>query len=190
MRGVPFTPGRGTAMDEYPFDRRVQVLQSPDMEPTLQEAAFTSILTEHQNRMLGIAKRFTATEASAEDAFQEASMRVHRNIGSFEPRGPMHLKNWLTTIATRAAMDRFERETLHTSRTISMTGVEGEDLSETLQSDIETPEEAAIAREEFKTGIALLRKRHWLGRNMIFLTALGYSRTEISEIFDDSPFFR
>jgi RNA polymerase sigma-70 factor (ECF subfamily) len=70
-------------------------------------AALDQLLAAARPRMVGLALRILGDADEAEDAVQEAMVKVWRNVGRFEGRAS--LTTWLHRIAVNAALDRIRR---------------------------------------------------------------------------------
>ena len=65
--------------------------------------AFEELVTSFQHRVFAVAYRMLGTRAEAEDAAQEAFLRVHRGIGAF--RGDAALSTWIYAITSRVCLN-------------------------------------------------------------------------------------
>ena len=101
--------------------------------------ALEAILTENRPRLYALALRVLGDPDDAEDAVQEAMVKVWRNLPRFEGRSSFG--TWIHRIAVNAALDRRRRRS----------AVPAGEIDETRQSDerapVETPERA-YARAE------------------------------------------
>jgi RNA polymerase sigma-70 factor (ECF subfamily) len=70
-------------------------------------AALDQLLAAARPRMVALALRVLGDPDEAEDAVQEAMVKVWRNVGRFEGRAS--LGTWLHRIAVNAALDRIRR---------------------------------------------------------------------------------
>jgi RNA polymerase sigma-70 factor (ECF subfamily) len=70
-------------------------------------AALDQLLAAARPRMVALALRVLGDVDEAEDAVQEAMVKVWRNVGRFEGRAS--LNTWLHRIAVNAALDRIRR---------------------------------------------------------------------------------
>lgn len=69
--------------------------------------AFRALVIEHQRAVHAVIAGivFRGSIADVDDLAQEAFVRVHRALRSFEDRGPGALRRWILTIAARVAVD-------------------------------------------------------------------------------------
>jgi RNA polymerase sigma-70 factor (ECF subfamily) len=70
--------------------------------------AFTELVCRHQNAVVGLIYRMCGDPQQAEDAAQEAFVRVWQNLNSYEPQHAF--RSWLYRIATNVALDSLRRE--------------------------------------------------------------------------------
>lgn len=71
------------------------------------EAAFRSIFERHAPRLVAFADRFFHNRALAEEAAQEAFLRVWRARGQYRPEAKF--TTWLYTIATRVCLKQLRK---------------------------------------------------------------------------------
>lgn len=83
--------------------------------PTLERArggdprAFRALYEHHADAVYGFLHRMLGDAAAAEDALQDAFLRVLRALRGFDPRGPARLSTWIFTIARRVALTALDR---------------------------------------------------------------------------------
>ena len=70
--------------------------------------AFTELVLRHQNGVVGLIYRMCGDPQQAEDAAQEAFVRVWQNLNSYKPQHAF--RSWLYRIAANAALDSLRRE--------------------------------------------------------------------------------
>ena len=70
--------------------------------------AFTELVCRHQTAVVGVIYRMCGDAQQAEDAAQEAFVRVWQNLKSYKPQHPF--RSWLYRIAVNAALDSLRRE--------------------------------------------------------------------------------
>jgi RNA polymerase sigma-70 factor (ECF subfamily) len=73
------------------------------------EGAFERLLAPYRRELLAHCYRMLASTHDAEDALQDALLRVWRGLGGFEERGGGTLRAWLYRIATNASLDLIGR---------------------------------------------------------------------------------
>lgn len=69
--------------------------------------AFTELVCRHQNGVVGLIHRMCGDPRQAEDAAQEAFVRVWQNLNSYKPQHAF--RSWLYRIAANAALDSLRR---------------------------------------------------------------------------------
>lgn len=100
-----------------PYDERVQSLidESTSGADLLErarsgdQAAFTTLVEQHRDRLWAICLRITGNQHDAEDAMQDALVAAWRAIGNF--RGDAQLSTWLYRIGSNAALARIRKRT-------------------------------------------------------------------------------
>jgi len=70
--------------------------------------AFTELVCRHQNGVVSLIYRMCGNPQQAEDAAQEAFVRVWQNLNSYKPQHAF--RSWLYRIAANAALDSLRRE--------------------------------------------------------------------------------
>lgn len=67
-----------------------------------EESAFEELVSRYESRVYRLARRLTADDAEAKDAFQETFLAVHKGLPAF--RAESRFSTWLYRIATNAAL--------------------------------------------------------------------------------------
>jgi RNA polymerase sigma-70 factor (ECF subfamily) len=70
--------------------------------------AYAALVNRHLPRVFALTRRMLGNEASAEDAAQEALLRLWTHAGSYDPAKAL-LTTWLTRIATNVCLDRLRK---------------------------------------------------------------------------------
>src|SRR5262245_28120075 len=70
--------------------------------------AYTSLVKRHLPRLLSITRRILGSEAAAQDAAQEALLRLWTHAESYDASRAL-LTTWLTRIATNVCLDRLRK---------------------------------------------------------------------------------
>jgi RNA polymerase sigma factor (sigma-70 family) len=99
--------------DQTTLEPRVAILQDPLSLPAEKEAAFTEIVVEYYNVVLGYAHKILGSREAAEDVAQFTFMKAWEKIGDFASQSPASLKSWLFSIAHNKSFD-----TLRSSRSV------------------------------------------------------------------------
>lgn len=71
--------------------------------------AFRALYEHHADAVYGFLHRMLGSGAAAEDALQDAFLRVLGALRGFDPRGPARLSTWIFTIARRVALTALDR---------------------------------------------------------------------------------
>jgi RNA polymerase sigma-70 factor, ECF subfamily len=71
--------------------------------------AFRALYEHHADAVYGFLHRMLGDGAAAEDALQDAFLRVLPALRGFDPRGPARLSTWIFTIARRVALTALDR---------------------------------------------------------------------------------
>ena len=108
--------------------------------------AFSSLYDATSAKLFGVVLRVLGDRASAEDAVQEAYMKIWRHAGRYRANGlsPM---TWLITIARNTAIDR---------RRQGRAAVDLDDVAEHLTAPGPNPEQSAVAAGEARRIAACL----------------------------------
>ncbi len=72
------------------------------------ERAFEELVTQYQERVHRVAWRILRDDESAEDAAQEAFIKVYRHIGRFEGRSSLY--TWIYRITVNIALNKLKRD--------------------------------------------------------------------------------
>ena len=139
------------------------------------QQAFALLVGAYQNPIYNLCFRMLGNAAEAEDAAQEAFVRVYRRLGTYDPS--RKLSSWMLTIASHYCIDRLRR------RRINWISVEELLPWHPLTSDADSPEETVIEGESRAQVRRLLQSLPAEDRQVV---ALRYwqdlSYTEIAEI--------
>jgi RNA polymerase sigma-70 factor (ECF subfamily) len=101
------------AKTPQPAGADTQTAAAPDLGQLVSSAqtgkreAVERLLAEARPRLMALAMRVLGDADDAEDAVQEATIKVWRNLGRFEGRAAF--TTWLHRIAINAALDRLRR---------------------------------------------------------------------------------
>ncbi|MGO1971572.1 MAG: sigma-70 family RNA polymerase sigma factor [Propionibacteriaceae bacterium] len=109
-------------------------------EPQLAEA-----FEHHRTRLLAVAHRVLGSRADAEDAVQDAWLRLSRQ----DPETIDNLAGWLTTVVSRICIDTLRSRSARSELSIDRDGPEL-----VVTEDVDTPEDAAVLSDSI--GLALL----------------------------------
>jgi RNA polymerase sigma-70 factor (ECF subfamily) len=139
-------------------------------------AAFRRLYERSSGKLFANVRRILKSQAAAEDAVQEAYVRIWRRAGDFQPNIASPIA-WMTTIARHAAIDQVRRSAERVSSAAEP--IDG-DLAERLADP------AAAAPGLAGSGLAAcLEKIEADRRSMVLLAyCYGWSREELSRRFD------
>lgn len=135
--------------------------------------AQTAFYNLYKGRLLGICRRYARTEAEAEDIFQEAIIKIFKNLHQLEKIESVN--HWVKSSVIRTAIDNY-RTTLHEREQVSYDGLTEESNEENILS--------SLSREQILMSINALPN----GYRMIINLALidGYTHAEIADMLQIS----
>ncbi len=81
------------------------------------QAAFETLVLRHRRAVTAVASRFFFGRPEAEDAAQEAFVKVFMNLGKLKPGTPF--RYWVLRVATNCCLDRLRREARRGERPLS-----------------------------------------------------------------------
>lgn len=139
-------------------------------------AAFRRLYDRTAAKLFATVRRISKSEAGAEDAVQEAYVRIWRRAADFDPAIASPIA-WMTTIARHAAIDMARR----TAERISAAGAEIDgELADRLADPL-----ADAGRLAAGTGLQRCLERIEPDRRTMVLLAYveGWSREELAERF-------
>lgn len=140
------------------------------------ETAFKQLYERSSAKLFAIVRRIAISEAAAEEALQEAWVRIWNHADRFDPALASPI-TWMTTIARHAAIDAVRKGAERVSRTAAA-------LDEELAEKLPAPGSST----DGLTGLQLQRCLEGLDaerRKMVLLAySYGYSREELSRRFD------
>ncbi len=140
------------------------------------EAAFRRLYDQTSRKLFAIIRRIAVSEAAAEEALQEAFLKIWNHADRFDPALASPV-TWMTTIARHAAIDAIRR---NAERVSAAAMVIDEELAERLAGPSTTTDGLA-ARQLHRCLDGLEADR----RSMILLAYChGWSREELSRRFD------
>ena len=120
-----------------------QLLARAKIEYTLQPpptGAFEAILLKYQRLIYYIANRYFSSKEDAQDASQEAALKIYNGLQrvDIEPEGS--LKPWISTVITRTCIDFLRKNRIQTVELTDETGMKPATPSPTVE-DIATNNE-------------------------------------------------
>jgi RNA polymerase sigma-70 factor (ECF subfamily) len=111
------------------------------------EGAFRALVRAHQRSVFGLAYRILQNREDAEDAAQEAFIRVYRSLEQYDPERPF--RSWLLRITHNLCVDTLRRRRLRlVSLDEPIRGEAGEIEWDPADTTTPDPLEALVAGEE------------------------------------------
>lgn len=140
-----------------------------------EKLAFSELYDVTSAKLLGVCLRVLSDRSAAEDAMQEAYVKIWKNAERYQVNGlsPM---TWLITIARNTAIDRLRA---------SRTDTDYETVSETLPAAGRSPEEEAIVSSEARKIVDCMNELEEDRRSALkgaYLQGLTY--TDLATKFD------
>ncbi len=103
------------AHNVLPQQQRTASLSAPDDDAALalrvaggDREAYSTLVRRHLPRVLAVTRRMLGNEARAEEAAQEALLRLWTHAGSYEP-AKARLTTWLTRVTANICLDRLRK---------------------------------------------------------------------------------
>lgn len=134
--------------------------------------AFTKLVRRHQGSIVSLTYRMCGDLRLAEDAAQEAFVRVWQNLNRYKPQ--YAFRSWLYRIAANAALDSLRRE----RPTADLDSVSLADLGPSPEQSAEDDERAAHVRR------AIAQLSESLRVVLILREYQGLSYQEIADVLD------
>lgn len=133
------------------------------------KSALNTLLTNNYPLIKGYVIKMTSNPSIAEDIIQDTMLKAVLNIKKFQAKAKF--STWLITIATN-----IYRDYLRKHKTTEL-------IEETQQSSYSSPEDATIAKLEYKEIVNIIMKLPYEKRTVFILKHYyGYKYDEISEI--------
>ena len=98
--------------------------------------AFRALYEHHADAVYGFLHRMLGNGAAAEDALQDAFLRVLGALRGFDPRGPARLSTWIFTIARRVALTALDRRRPAPAPAVVTSSAAGPELRLCLESAV------------------------------------------------------
>jgi RNA polymerase sigma-70 factor, ECF subfamily len=144
---------------------------------------FAAVVTRHQKRASRIAYHYLGDAAEADEAVQDAFVKVYSHIGSYRAELPFEI--WFTRILINGCLDRRKARARRQRWLIPMVdaGAADQFRVERTASSVESPEEAVLSRERNRHIAAAVDRLPDRQRTVFSLCVYGdHSAREVSEI--------
>jgi len=140
------------------------------------ETAFKRLYDRTSAKLFAVVRRIAISEAAAEEALQEAWVRIWNHADRFDPALASPL-TWMTTIARHAAIDAVRRGPERVSQTAVV-------IDEELAEKLAAPGASAdgLGGPQLRRCLAGLEPDR--SRMVLLAYCYGYSREELSRRFD------
>ncbi|WP_114571390.1 RNA polymerase sigma factor SigW [Exiguobacterium flavidum] len=145
--------------------------------------AFAALVDLYKDGAFLVAFRVLRDRMEAEDATQEAFIRVYTKIDTYNAQ--WKFRTWLYRIVTNVSIDRLRKKQPDYSLDAEMSGTEGLTLYSQLESKDKLPEQQAVEseqRSEVEQAIAMLPEKYRVPLVLKYVEDL--SLKEISEMTD------
>jgi RNA polymerase sigma-70 factor (ECF subfamily) len=130
-------------------------------------AAFSVLVTRHQERFYRAAWRTLSDSSEAEDTVQDAFLKLWNNPGLFDPARGVKFTTWFYRVVVNLALDKGRKK----KRTVS-----GGEWMEAMPSDSATPEQETGTLERkriIEAAILGLPERQKTALNLCFYEGMG-----------------
>jgi len=141
-------------------------------DPDQRERGFRLLMQQYGRALYWHIRRIVVSHDDAEDALQEASIKIFSHISSF--KGDGQLSTWLYRIATNEALQQLRRQT----RLFQSIDDLGDQLAGKLES--ETPLDANATEVLFQKALLTLPTQQRIAFNLRYYDELSYD--EIARI--------
>ena len=175
---------RETTKTEFALYSKTRILEEKLIEGCKKgkRSAQTKLYNQYCKAMLNVSMRYCQSQAEAEDALQEAFLKIFKNIKTFEGRHEGSLTQWIKTIVVNSALSSHRKNKKHYfTEDVTEMNIADED-SFTGNMDAET---ATNDREkQILTAVQELPAGYRAVFNLYVVE--GYSHKEIAEILEVS----
>lgn len=146
--------------------------------------AFCELISPYTGQLLNYAFRMLKNHEDAEDALQEAYLKIYNSLNKFE--GNSSFKTWIYRIVTNVCLDMLRKQKRNSTTTLSITDEDGEHEL-LLPDDTYMPERIAqknAALDALQKALSSLNDEH---RAIITLRDIdGFSYEEIADAMNIS----
>jgi RNA polymerase sigma-70 factor (ECF subfamily) len=146
--------------------------------------ALELVLDEYGGAAWSLALRITRSEQLAEEATQDAFVRVWKQAATYDPNLGA-FDSWVLQLVRTAAIDRVRHEARRRPRQVDGTPAATVDVSDVAIPARDDPFAAAWAQAQHRDAMQLLGELHEEHREVLFLAYYeGLSQSEIAERID------
>lgn len=139
-------------------------------------AAFDVLVRKYMKPAYAYCKRILDNHQDAEDASQNAFLKVYKNISTFEEKSSF--KTWFYTILTNECMNRIKSGKIRTAKSIS--GTEYELPAPETGSATGYQADADFTRKKIKDAVDILPERQKLAFTLNCYQGLDYSEIAVA----------
>lgn len=122
-------------------------------------ATFAALIERYESRLMRYLSRFTAADRElAEDIFQEAMIKVYRNLNGYNPKWPF--SGWIYRIVRNEAFNQLRRRKMQNTVSLDETDQSGLSLLQLLadEEDVKKNAESRETSAEVRRLLAQLRQ--------------------------------
>lgn len=141
-------------------------------------AAQNELFKRYSGAMLGIAMRYSNNKTEAEDALQEAFIKIYKHIVKFEGRRDGSLTNWIKTIVVNTTLSLNKKNKKHHyTEDIETVIIKNQSIEEVINDSTDLQQKIILALNQLPVGY----------RTVFNLYVIeGYTHQEIAEILSIS----
>jgi RNA polymerase sigma-70 factor (ECF subfamily) len=153
------------------------------------DGSFEALVLAHQDRLYSIALRLLGDRRDAEEAAQDAFVRAHRALASYEPERirELRLRPWLATIVLNLCRSRLARRAARVALARPALSLDATELGthEPRADDAAEPAATAVRRDSRESWAALLMTLPPVYRTAVVLRHVdGLSYPEVATALD------
>ena len=153
------------------------------------DGSFEALVLAHQDRLYSIALRLLGDRRDAEEAAQDAFVRAHRALATYEPERilELRLRPWLATIVLNLCRSRLARRAARAAIARPALSLDATELGtlEPRADDAAEPATTAVRRDTRETWAALLMTLPPAYRSAVVLRHVeGLSYPEVATALD------
>lgn len=173
-----------TSKTEFALYSKSRVLEEKLIEGCKKgkRSAQTKLYNQYCKAMLNVSMRYCQSQEEAEDALQEAFLKIFKNITTFEGRHEGSLTQWIKTIVVNSALSSHRKNKKHYfNEDISEMNIADEDG---FMGNMDAEESATSKEKQILTAVQELPAGYRAVFNLYVVE--GYSHREIADILEIS----